>query len=95
MSTYSQMLNHLIQSTKFISNGVTYYDEGIMHDVFVAMELAISASLDENDAVDFMSEFYDTLRTKAQDDPAFQTALMYSDIMNIDEIYGIQDEVID
>ena len=86
---HEELLNHLITSTKFTSNGETFYDEGILYDMFVAVEEAIYAVLDETSATDFMSEFYETLRNYAHIDPAFHNALIYSEIMTSEEIFGL------
>lgn len=90
MDNLHTLFRHFITSTKFTSNNHTYYDEGIMLDVFLAIEHTAFAVSDEATAVNFMGEFYMMIRKFAKKDRAFEDAIISAGIIPADDMMNEQ-----
>jgi hypothetical protein len=73
--------------------GIEYYNECRFHEFNrgFAMSLATIVDLCRGEDDEFMCDFWDALREKAEEDNDFAKMLIQSNVMERDDIYGIEE----
>ena len=91
MNSVDPIFQHLVNSSKFQSSGHTYYDEGILLDLFLAIEKTAFTVTDEGSAINFMAEIYMKIRQLSRNDKNFAEAIIFCDIIGADDLMNEDD----